>query len=331
MFLHFAYLEVLYFLIPAFALLLMWRLFFYRSPFLKFSLADAAAQGGYSIKSMYKIVLWMIRFFVLAGLGFLMLRPQWADKRSVVNVEGVDIILAIDVSESMLAFDDPSDQRSRIDVAKSEGIRFVEKRIDDHIGVVIFGKEALSRCPLTLDKNILKEIVASLDIGIIDANGTWLGTGLATAINRLRTSKAKSKIVILLTDGQPTPPEKVEPEIAIHLAQTFGIKVYTIGVGSLQGGFINHPIMGPVQVTTGINEELLKQIASKTGGMYFRAKNPADMRKIYDTIDNLEKTKQQTNMFHHYYEAFMSLIWLIVCAFVLELLLRLFIWKRIVL
>lgn len=331
MFLHLAYFEVLYFLLPIFSLILLWRLFFYKSPVLKYSLADASSQAGFSVATTYKYVFWLLRFFVLVGLGFLMLRPQWADRRSVINVEGVDIVLAIDVSESMLAFDDAHDQRSRIEVAKSEAIRFIEKRIDDHIGVVIFGKDALSRCPLTLDKNILKEVVGSLEIGVIDANGTWLGTGLATAINRLRTSKAKSKIVILLTDGQPTPPEKIEPDIAVHLAQTFGVKVYTIGVGSLQGGFVNHPVFGTVQINAGINEELLKGIASKTGGMYFRAKNPADMRKIYDTIDQLEKTRQQTNMFHHYYEAFMSLIWLIVCAFVLELLCRLFVWKRIVL
>jgi len=330
MFFHFAYFNMLYVLVPLFTALLAWRLFFYSSPILTYPLASATSQDGFAVKPIYKYVFWFLRFTVLCGLGFLMLRPQWADSKSVVNIEGVDIVVAIDVSGSMELFDDIKDQRSRIDVAKSEAIRFIEKRVDDQIGIVI-GKEALSRCPLTLDKNILKEMVGSLAIGIIDHTDTWLGTGLATAISRLRNSKAKSKIVVLLTDGVPSLQEKISPDLAIHLAQTFGIKVYTIGIGSPNGGMFHHPVLGVMQAKNELNETLLQQIATKTGGMYFKAKNPADMRKIYDTIDNLEKTRQQTNMFHHYYEAFMSLIWLLLLLFGLELLLRLFIWKRIVL
>jgi len=245
---------------------------------------------------------------------------------SIMQVEGIDIVLTLDVSGSMQIFDDLRDRRQRIQVAKDEAVRFIEKRIDDPIGVVIFARDSISRCPLTLDKNILRQVVGELELGYINPDGTSLGTGLATAVNRLRKSKAKSKIIILLTDGEPTP-EKVSPESAIDLAKQFGIKVYTIGIGNEKGGYIQHPFLGVHEVGISLNTQLLKKIANETGGMFFRASNPKQLREIYNKIDALEKTEYQTDIFHKFYEAFLSFIWVVLLLLGLELFLRLFIWR----
>ena len=169
-------------------------------------------------------------------------------------------------------------------------------------------------------------MVSGLELGYINPDGTSLGTGLATAVNRLRRSKAKSKIIILLTDGQPTS-EKIEPDTAIELAKQYDIKVYTIGIGSEEGGFLLHQFMGIQRVGVSIDTELLKNIASRTGGKFFRANNPAQMRQIYNTIDKLEKTKYQTDIFHKYHEAFLGFIWIVLLILGLEFLLRLTVYK----
>jgi Ca-activated chloride channel family protein len=228
----------------------------------------------------------------------------------------------------MQLFDDLKDQRPRIEAAKSEAIRFTEKRIDDPIGVVLFARDAVSWCPLTLDKKILKEMIGSIQLGVIDPGGTWLGTGLATALNRLRSSKSKTKIVILLTDGQPTPPEKIDPSVSIDIAQKLGIKVYTIGIGGEHGAYIDQPPFGIQRVPDpGVNVALLQTIAQQTGGQFFRANNPKEMHQIYEKIDALEKTTIQTSMFHRYYEAFVSFIWFVLLLLFLECMARFFIWR----
>ena len=329
MFLRLAYADLLYVLIPIFLLFFIYRIKFFKSPRYVYPLTESLAQHHLTQKIYHKKIFFVLRLLALLGLALLVCRPQWVDEKSNININGVNIVLAIDVSGSMQLFDDPKDRRMRIEVAKAEAIRFIEKRHDDPIGIVIFGKDALSRCPLTLDKLILKQIVGSLELGIIDPSGTWLGTGLATAINRLRHSKAKSKVLVLLTDGEPTPPEKIDPDTAITMAQQFGIKVYTIGVGNEQGGYIEHPLWGVQQVQERLNVPLLEKIAQKTGGKFFRANKPADMRTIYDTINTLEKTEYQTNLFAHYYEAFLTFIWLIFVLLGVELLLRIFIWPGI--
>jgi Ca-activated chloride channel homolog len=327
MFLHVAYPHILYVIAPVFALVLLYRLFWYAYPYYIYPISVIIAKNKEVKKSYHKKILSFLRGGMLILLSFCVARPQWVDERSHVDVEGVDIVLAIDVSGSMQLFDDLKDRRSRIKVAKDEAVRFIGKRINDPIGIVFFGKEALSRCPLTLDKNFLKEIVAQLELGVIDPNGTWLGTGLATAISRLKNSKAKNRVVILLTDGAPTPPEKIDPDIAIELACQFGVKVYTVGIGNKEGGYISHPMFGLQQTDVNLNVSLLQKIAQKTGGVFFQANNPRDMRTIYDKIDLLEKTKYQTNLFHRYYEAFLSFIWLLLLLVCVELFLRLFIWR----
>ena len=326
LFLRFAYFSSFYFLIPLFLLVVIYRWKFYKSPVYSYSLTNFLIKNDFATSSYHKLILFALRFFLLLSLILLAGRPQWVDSRSKVNVEGVDIVLAMDISGSMELFDDVRDTRSRVEVAKSEAIRFIEKRTNDPIGVVIFGKDAISRCPLTLDKDMLKNIVGQLKIGTIDPNGTALGTGLATAVNRLKNSQAKSKIIILLTDGVPTP-EKIEPDIAIDLAEQFGIKVYTVGIGSPKGGFIKHPLLGLQQVGVNLDMVLLNKIAKKTGGHAFRANNPSQMREIYNKIEALEKTEYQTDIFQRYYEAFFSFIWIVLLLLAAEMFLKFFVWR----
>jgi Ca-activated chloride channel homolog len=326
-FLRFAYPNVFYFLIPLFLAALFYRLKFYKYPVYSYSLGDFLHSHGLAKSSGYKKILSFLRALVLICLIFLIARPQWVDSSSKVNVEGVDIVLTIDVSGSMDSLYAENGNRSRIQVAKEEAIRFIEKRPDDPIGVVIFAKDALSRCPLTLDKNILKDVIAELGTNYIDPRGTSLGTGLATAVNRLRKSHAKSKIVILLTDGEPTP-EKIDPNMAIDLAKQYGIKVYTIGIGA-EGVNTRNPFLQIMASNFKVDFTLLKKIAEQTGGRFFRTNNPAEMRQIYNTIDSLEKTEYQTDIFHRYYEAFLTFVWGLILLFALELFLRIYFWRGI--
>ncbi|MFH1461547.1 MAG: VWA domain-containing protein [bacterium] len=325
--LRFAYSFLFYFFVPLFILLVLYKLKFYKSIIYKYSLLNFFKKNNLIKLSNHKKILFFIRLMILALLLILIARPQWVDTKSKINVEGVDIVLALDVSGSMQLFDDLKDRRSRIDVAKAEAIRFIEKRIDDPIGIVVFAKDTISLCPLTVDKKILKEIIFGLNLGFINPEGTSLGTGLATAVNRLRTSNAKSKIIILLTDGIPTPGEKINPGKAIELCLQYDIKVYTIGIGNEDGGFIQHSFLGVQQVGENLDISLLKKIANSTGGKFFRANNPAQMRDIYDQIDRLEKTERETEVFHNYYEAFLSFIWFLLLLLGLEFLLRLTIWR----
>lgn len=326
MVLHVLYPNVLYILSPVLLIALVYRLFFYKTPVYRFPLGKAVAQFSKVHHKHHKKVHFFMRVVSLVGLLFLVARPVWVDEHSNVTTHGIDIVLAIDVSESMMLFDDFKDRRSRIEVAKQEAVRFIEKRIDDPIGVVLFGREVISRCPLTLDKHILKQIVGSIELGEISGQGTFLGTGLAMAVNRLRSSKSKSKIVVLLSDGEPSVPETVDPDQAIKLAKQFGVKVYTIGIGNERGGFVEHPLMGIQQVDSRINVDLLQKIATQTGGVFLRANNSKELRAAYNHIDRLEKTEYETNVFHRYYEAFLTFVWIILALLALELFLRLFIW-----
>jgi Ca-activated chloride channel homolog len=327
MFLRFAYAYLFSIFFPLLILMVLYRLYFYRVAHYSFPMSSLLQQTALLKKTYHKKILFLIRFASLLGLILLIARPQFVDERSQINVEGVGMVLAIDVSDSMQLFDDLRDRRSRIEVAKGEAVRFIEKRTNDPIGIVLFGQEAVSRCPLTLDKKFLKELVGSIHLGMINPSATALGTGLATAVNRLKNDQAKSKVIILLTDGEPTPGEKIDPEVAMQLAKEFNIKVYTIGIANEEGGFINHPFGGVQRVGVKLNVALLKKIAENTGGKFFKASNPSEMRQIYDIIDQLEKTEYQTNLFHNYYEAFLSFIWIIILLFSFELVLRLFIWR----
>lgn len=330
MFFRFAYVEVLYFLLPILGLITLYRLRWYISPRYLYPLTGMLVHHNALKPSYHKKLFMLLRFVGLLGLGLLIARPQMVDERSIVNVDGVDIVLTMDVSNSMQLIDDMHDRRTRFEVAKDEAIRFIEKRTNDPIGIALFAKDTLSYSPLTLDKNFLKQLVGNLEMGMIDGQGTSLGTGLTTAINRLKNSKAKSRIIILLTDGEPTPDDKIDPIYASTLAKKFGIKVYTIGIGSDNGSFVRHPIFGFQQVmVSSFNKDLLEKIAHETGGQAFHARNPKDMRIIYDKIDTLERTSYETNIFRNYFELFLSFMWIILLILGLECFLRLVIWRGI--
>ena len=332
MFLRFEYLEILYFIIPALLLAIIYRLKFYKAPVYTYPLSSllqnqtglnqtGLKQTGLKKTSSFK---WLIalRIFTLTALALLVARPQWVDPRTKINVNGINIIIALDISGSMQLFDDLKDQRSRIEIAKEEAIRFIENRVNDPIGIVLFGGDVISRCPLTLDKNILKDIVGNLKIGFINSDSTLLGRGLATSISRLKDSKAKNKVIVLLTDGIPSPDE-ISPDVAIEIAKKFGIKVYTIGVGGNQG-YTKDPFGRVISVDASIDMKLLGKIAHSTGGKSFRARNSKEMRDIYNTINRLEKTNIETNIFNNYHEAYEFLLWVILLALVIEILLKLF-------
>ncbi len=328
---HFAYPSVFYFFVPVLILLVAYRLRFYKSPFYVFPLTGMLKKAKKQKSQHHKTVFFVLRSLLLGTLLFFMARPQWTDSHTNVNVDGVDIMLALDVSGSMQLFDDLQDRRQRIDVAKEEALQFIEKRVDDQIGIVIFAVDSICTAPLTLDKGILKSIVSDIKLGLINQNGTSLGTGLATAVNKLRHSKAKSKIIILLTDGQPTPQtEKISVDTALTLAKQRNIKIYTVGIGNKNGGYVKSAFGMVQQVPDSVDERLLQKITTETGGKFFRANNPKDMKFIYETINKLEKTSYQTNIFSRYHEAFSSFLWLLLLLLFSELLLKLFIWKGLV-
>ena len=330
MILRFAYPKVFLILFPIFILALVYRFLFYKSPVYTYPLAGLIKKYGYAKNNTHKVVLFVLRGLALFLMIFFIARPQWMDFRSKINVDGVDMMITLDVSGSMQLFDDLKNPKPRIEVAKFEAIKFINKRENDPIGVVVFGAESVSKCPLTLDKQILKNVVSSIKLGDVNHNGTSLATGLATAVNRLKNSASKSRIIILLTDGQPTPQtEKVSIENSIALLKEFGIKTYTIAIGNVEGGFVRNPFGFVDQVRDSVDEELLKKIANETNGKFFRANNPKEMSEIYDTIDQLEKTKRETDMFSRYYEAFCPFIWIVTILFLAEILLKLFVWQSI--
>ncbi len=262
---------------------------------------------------------------ILLLLCLLVSRLQKIDPKSKVKVEGIDIMLVLDVSQSMELSDDLHDFVTRIAIAKKEAINFIDHRINDPIGLVLFGRYALSRCPLTLDKDLLRQMISKIEIGEIDPSGTSLAIGMMNAINRLKKSTAKSRIMIVLTDGQPTPGD-LDPNIVIEVAQKLDIKIYTIGIGSKDGGFFHHPVFGPIKQGEVFDHKLLSAIAKATGGQFFEAKNAQEMKQIYNKIDQLEKTTTEATIFTKKIEYFDLLIRLIMGLLILELFLAYFVW-----
>lgn len=321
---HFENASFLYWLIPAVAAIGAGKLLLHNAAFYKYPLVSLLARQGYTQPPTHTKIFNILRLIIMALLAFLIAKPQLIDQHSTISVEGVDIILVLDISGSMQFEDYKDDPRSRLEVAKDEARQFIQKRTNDAIGLVIFGNDALSRIPLTLDKKIVDQAVESLQIGILDPDGTVLAQALITAENRLKNSKAKSKVIILLTDGAPSPNDK-DPSLAIEVAQQLGIKIYTIGIGSDEDQFLMHPFYGLIPKPK-INRPLLTKIAKETGGTFFLARSAQDMRTIYNTIDTLEKTKQETTLFHNYYDVFIPFIWCIILLLITELLLSTTIW-----
>ena len=241
-------------------------------------------------------VLAMLRMAVITLLIVVLARPQSSNQWEQVTTEGIDIVMCLDVSGSMRAMDF---KPNRLEASKNVGIEFVNARQNDRFGLVVFAGESFTQCPMTTDRAVVINFMKEIDFGVIE-DGTAIGMGLATAVNRIKDSKAKSKVIILLTDGVNNRGD-VGPVTAAELAAGFGIRVYTIGVGS-QG---NAPM--PVQDMFGrtimqnmpveIDEDVLKVIAQTTDGSYFRATDNNKLREIYQEIDQLEKTRLDVKQF----------------------------------
>jgi len=240
--------------------------------------------------------------FVLLVAALARLSSVSSDKE--YQTHGVDIIITLDISGSMLAED--FQPENRIYVAKQEAIKFIKGRENDRIGLVVFAKKAFTQCPLTLDYRILIELLSEIRVGMI-ADGTAIGMGLATAVNRLRDSNAKSKVIILITDGENNA-GNIDPITAAELAKSFGVKVYTIAVG--RGGMVPFPVDDPlfgkryVQANVEIDETVLKRIADITGGLFFRARDPVALSEIYERINKLEKSEVKVKEYRSYNELF---------------------------
>lgn len=309
--------------IPILLLLSLWRWCYYKKPVYRFSSLtpfDAIVKRNYQWRNA---VLFLLRLLSILMLILALSRFRIPDNQTKLPVQGIDIMLVLDVSESMLLLDDLNDRRSRFEVALEEALRFIEKRQNDPIGLVLFGSIAISRCPLTLDKNILFQILKETKLGFVDARATVLSRAILTGINRLKDSKAKSKIMIVLTDGEPTVGLDADPRLAIDLAKKCGIKIYTIGIGSEEGGI--HPFFGN-RVDAPLNVRLLKTFAQQTKGQFYRAIKPDDMRKIYEIIDQLEKTDYETPQYARYKEYFIYFLLMSFIAFISEILLSSFLW-----
>lgn len=217
-------------------------------------------------------------------------RPQQENVTVEQKTEGIDIVISMDISSSMRAEDL---KPNRLEAAREVALDFVDGRLSDRIGMVVFARQSYTACPPTLDYTLLKNVINELKMGQIQ-DGTAIGMGLATAVNRLKDSDAKSRVIILLTDGMNNAGE-IDPVTAAELAQTYQIKLYTIGVGSR--GTAPYPVDDPLfgrryqNVSVDLDEEMLTEIATKTGGQYFRAVDTEELAKIYDQIDEMEKTE----------------------------------------
>ncbi len=296
----------------------------------RYALATVIKQQHAGLKMPVRQILFILRFGALLILALLVARPQWLDTQRDMHIKGIDIVLAIDVSGSMELFDDLKDRTSRIDAAKKEALSFIAKRTNDPIGIVLFASQALSKIPLTLDKPLLLNTVKEIELGDIDPNDTLLFTGLATAINRLRSSTAKSKIIVLLTDGVPSTNDPIDADTVISLAQEFGIKIYTLGVGRANTAYAYDQFGRVAQVPSEVDTVMLKKLAAGTSGHHYRVHTPEELRNAYATIDKLEQTEIKTTLFQQYHEAFSWFAWFALLCVVIELALRMFVWRGLV-
>lgn len=288
-------------IIPFMMGVFFFRWFTRRRPTLLFSALKSKLPGSWRTR-----LFWLPDFFLWIGVGALILglaRPQLENVIVERKAEGIDIILVLDISTSMLAEDLLP---NRFESAKNTAISFIRKRISDRIGLVIFAGQSYTVCPPTLDYNLLTKLIQQIQMGVVE-DGTAIGMGLATAVNRLKDSKARSKVIILLTDGQNNAGE-IDPGTAADLAVTYGIKIYSIGAGTK--GMARYPIQDPIfgkryqNMKVDIDEPMLISMAQMTGGKYYRATDSKSLQAIYDEIDSLEKTKVDELIYTDYQELY---------------------------
>lgn len=274
----------------------------------------------------------LLRLLAFTMLVVALARPQTSNSWKNRQTEGIDIMLAIDVSTSMLAEDL---KPNRIEAAKMVAAEFISGRPDDNIGLAIFAGESFTQCPMTTDHtsllNLLQGVRADIAARGLISDGTAIGMGLANAVSRLKSSKAKSKVVILLTDGSNNMGD-ISPMTAAEIAQSLGIRVYTIGVGTNKVAPYPMPVAGGVQyvnMPVEIDTKTLSEIAQTTHGDFYRATNTQELKKIYKEIDQLEKSKMNVKKFRKKYDAFQSFVMIAAIALLLEILFRITIFRRI--
>jgi Ca-activated chloride channel homolog len=275
-------------------------------------ISDATAKGLSSWKNTFRHLPFLLRLLALSCIIVALAQPQTKNDLQQAEGEGVDIVLCLDASGSMTAQDF---QPNRLEAAKAVAADFINRRVTDRIGIVIFAGESFTQCPLTTDHRVLL---------------TAIGSGLGTSVDRLRTGKSKSRVVILLTDGENNG-GLIDPKTAKEIAKAFKIKVYTIGVGT--DGYAPQPVNTPLGVQmqntkVTIDERLLKEIANETGGKYFRAKDNDGLVKIYDEIDGLEKSKVEISTLTRYTEKFFPFVIAALALLLLEVLLRFTVFKK---
>ncbi len=313
------YLYLLILLIP----LIGWYIWKLRKTQASLQVSSSQAFDAPQAKS-YKVYLrhvpFILRVAALALLIIVLARPQSTDNWQNTSTEGIDILLTIDISTSMLAEDL---KPNRLEAAKDVAASFINGRPNDNIGLVLFAGESFTQCPLTTDHTVLLNLFKDIQSGMID-DGTAIGLGLANAVSRIKDSQAKSKVIILLTDGSNNMGE-IAPVTAAEIAKTFGIRVYTIGVGTEGEAPYPFPTAFGIQyqnIKVDIDEPTLKQISATTGAQYFRATDNSSLRNIYDEIDKLEKTKIQVQEFSKKQEEYKNWALLVLALLIMEVLLR---------
>lgn len=297
-----------------------------RRPHLRVSSSVPWKLSGGSVLSWIRHMPFVLRILAIVMIIIAIARPRSSEKIDKVDTEGIDIMLTMDVSTSMLARDFKPD---RISAAKDIAIEFISQRPSDRIGIVVFAGESYTQCPLTTDRATLINLMKEVQTDLIE-DGTAIGNGLATAVARLKDSDAKSRVVILLTDGVNNRGE-ITPQMAAEIAKTYGVRVYTIGVGAM--GTAPYPVMTPwgvdiQNVRVEIDEKLLEEIASATGGRYFRATDNTKLMEIYSEINKMEKARTTVDSFPIYKELFGTYALVALAALLLELIIKLFVIRR---
>ena len=295
--------EFFYFL-AVIPLLVAWYIRYHRrvTPKVRFSTLSAFSGIPPSARERARHLPFALRMFGLACLIVALARPQTASTGENIYTEGIDIVLVMDISGSMLAEDL---KPNRIEAAKAVASEFVDGRPNDRIGLVVFAGESFTQCPMTLDHRVVKDLLRQIESGMVE-DGTAIGLAIAQGVNRLKDGEAKSKVMILLTDGVNNRGE-IDPLTATQIALSFGIRMYAIGVGTI--GEAPYPFQTPFgvryqNVPVDVDEVTLREVASMTGGEYFRATNNRKLRDIYAEIDKLEKTRIEVRAYRSYTELF---------------------------
>jgi Ca-activated chloride channel family protein len=294
---------------------------------IQLSSVEGFAKAPNTLKIYLRHLPFILRMLAFIFLVIALARPQTTNKWNTATTEGIDIVLSVDISSSMLAQDLKPD---RLEAAKDVAASFINGRPTDNIGLVVFAAESFTQCPLTTDHAVLLNLLKDVNCGIIE-DGTAIGHGLATAITRLKDSQAKSKVIILLTDGSNNRGE-IAPITAAEIAKAYGIRVYTVAAGTIgEAPYPQQTHFGvqTVMVKVEIDEKTLTQIAQTTGGLYFRATNNKALKEIYQEIDQMEKTKMSVQEYSKKHEEYAFYAFIGLAFFLLELLLRYTLLKNI--